>query len=45
MPASVSTWTLFTGSDLALAVIGLIGLLSVVVVFSNARAQSNAADS
>ena len=36
MPASVSTWTLFTGSDLALAVIGLIGLLSVVVVFSTA---------
>jgi len=33
---SVSTWTLFTGSDIALASIGLLGLLSVAVVLRTA---------
>ena len=32
----MQTWNLFTGTDLALAVVGLLGLLSVVVVLRTA---------
>lgn len=32
----MQTWSLFTGSDIAMAVVGLAGLLSVVVVLFTA---------
>lgn len=32
----METWATFTGSDIALAVIGLVGLASVVIVFATA---------
>jgi len=32
----MQTWNLFTATDLALAVVGLLGLLSVVVVLRTA---------
>ena len=32
----MQTWSLFTASDLALAVLGVLGLLSVVVVLRTA---------
>jgi hypothetical protein len=37
----METWTNFSASDLALAVIGLAGLASVVVVFSTASSKVN----
>ena len=37
----METWSNFTASDLALAVIGLAGLVSVVVVFSTASSKVN----
>jgi len=37
----METWAIFTGTDLALAVIGLGGLLSVVVVISTAFRKVN----
>jgi hypothetical protein len=32
----MSTWSLFTASDLALAILGMLGLLSVVIVLRTA---------
>jgi|688.fasta_scaffold06243_14 uncharacterized membrane protein YuzA (DUF378 family) len=37
----METWSNFSASDLALAVIGLAGLASVVVVFSTASSKVN----
>ena len=41
MPASVSTWTSFTSSDLALAVIGIVGITSVFIVLATASRNTN----
>ena len=37
----METWSNFSSSDVALAVIGLAGLLSVVAVFSTASSKVN----
>ena len=38
---SVSTWTSFTSSDLALAVIGIVGITSVFIVLATASRNTN----
>ena len=37
----METWSLFSGSDIALAVLGLIGFASVVIVVSTASSRVN----
>ena len=37
----MDTWNLFSGSDIALAVFGLIGFASVVIVVSTASSRVN----
>ena len=37
----MQTWSLFTASDLALAVLGMLGLASVIVVFRTASGNIN----
>lgn len=37
----MDTWNLFSGSDIALAVLGLIGFASVVIVVSTASSRVN----
>ena len=38
---SVSTWTSFTSSDLALAVVGIVGITSVFIVLATASRNTN----
>ena len=37
----MDTWNLFSGSDIALAVLGLVGFASVVIVVSTASSRVN----